>query len=113
MKEKLSIFGKINVNEPDNQNNYITGFFEFNDSIFNFIFNEKTFNIRGMMKEIIEEQDPFLEYLFSLPKGFKKEYGSYIPLNFGLYLIYKSFMDSIKLLPYDFKIAIDYLEYKN
>ncbi|MHA1380905.1 MAG: hypothetical protein ACTSRG_21270 [Candidatus Helarchaeota archaeon] len=109
--KRISDFGKLKCNVPNKFNNFMNGFLDLDNIQVAFTFNQDNFTIKASMKERLDFPDSLMIYLFNLNKGIKKQYGGYIPLNFGIFLIYMVFRDSLRDCVQDFTLKIDDINY--
>lgn len=62
-----------------------------------FSIDQKRIHITSMMKPSFESPQPLFNYLANISnESIKKDRSVYIPLNYGLYLVYKDFIDYLK-----------------
>ncbi len=71
-----------------------------------------SFSIRSQMKPLITESEPIILYISNLDKTLKKEKCTYIPLNYGIYLIYDILSNFIKKRNKNLRLKINFLEFK-
>lgn len=68
-------------------------------------------HIRAQMKPIITESEPFLVYVSNLDKTLKKDRSIYVPLNYGIYLIYNILLDFLKNNYNNLDLIVNSLEF--
>ena len=111
LKRKVGYLGKLTQINTDTKES-IDGFFETDIIQVSFTINQTRFMVTSMMKSSFESPEPLFSYLTTIPnESIKKDRSIYIPLNFGLFLIYKNFSDYLKLIYSELKFQVYDIEY--
>lgn len=107
--ESLGTYECISV---DNKKNILIATFKSSLIQTHLNITNDTFSIRSQMKPLITESEPIILYISNLNKTLKKEKCTYIPLNYGIYLIYEIILDFIKKNYKNLDLKINFLEFK-
>ncbi len=111
LKRKVGYLGKLTQINTDTKER-VDGFFETDIIQVSFNINQTRFMVTSMMKSSFESPEPLFSYLTTIPnESVKKDRSIYIPLNFGLFLIYKIFSDYLKLTYSELKLQVYDIEY--
>lgn len=111
LNEKVYDLGKLSLTDP-NQKINIDGFFDTEIVQASFQINQNQFTIRSMMKSINVCSEPLLNFISKLSnRSVKREKSIYIPLNYGLFLVYENFKLFLNKYNPNIDIVIDVLEY--
>ena len=90
LNEKVDDLGKLSLIDPKQKIN-IDGFFDTEIVQVSFQINQYQFTIRTMMKSINIYNEPLLNFISKLSnRSIKREKSIYIPLNYGLFLVYEN-----------------------
>lgn len=111
IKNSFDTFARLNCNNPNESDNTLNGLLDFSYFQVSFNFKQRDFYIRAMMKDYLEERESLLDYLSSLSQGIRKQRGSYIPLNFGLYLVFSIIRESLLKYNQEMTIVINEIKY--
>ena len=114
IKERIDKLGKYScsVSTVDDENSHLNGFFETTLIQVSFFMNQKEFTIKSMMRSQITSKEPFIYYAASLPNNsIRKERFSYMPLNFGIYLIFDIINEYIRSKEQKLELKVDFLEF--
>ena len=111
LNEKVDDLGKLSLIDPKQKIN-IDGFFDTEIVQVSFQINQYQFTIRSMMKSINIYNEPLLNFISKLSnRSVKREKSIYIPLNYGLFLVYENFKLFLNKYNPNIDIVIDVLEY--
>ncbi len=113
LKDKIGKMGNMRCNIPDNENNFVHGYLDTNFFQINFTFDQRDYSLKGIMKKEISVKDSLFDFLVNLPNGMKKEFGSYLPLNWGIYQFYIIFSNFIKHNYKTCDLIIEDIEYSH
>jgi len=109
--KKVYDLGKLSLIDPKQKIN-IDGFFDTEIVQVSFQINQNQFTISSMMKSIDIYSEPLLNFISKLSnRSIKREKSIYIPLNYGLFLVYENFKLFLNKYNPNIDIVIDVLEY--
>ena len=95
--DKLNLYGKYSIKSADNKKMYLIAIFETSLIEVNISFSNYTLILRSNMKQSVLINEPILEYISKISnKSLKKEKSIFIPINYGIYLVYQCILDYIK-----------------
>ncbi len=103
--------GKLTRTNSEIKEN-LNGLFETDVIQVSFNMNQRKIHITSMMKSSFESPQPLFNYLTNISnESIKKDRSVYIPLNYGLYLVYKNFIDYLKDFHPKLKIQVYDIEF--
>ncbi len=111
--QRLNPLGVFEISSVDNNKKILMALFESSLIQTHLSISNDLLLIKCQMKSIIKESEPIISFISNLNKSFKKVKCAYIPLNYGIYLIYNVIVDFIKDNNLNISLKIDFLEFKD
>jgi len=109
--KNVRYLGKLTRTNSEVKEN-VNGLFESDVIQVSFIMNQNKIHITSMMKPSFESPQPLFNYLKNISnESIKKDRSVYIPLNYGLYLVYINFKDYLKEFHPKFNLHVYDIEF--